>query len=92
MKKSKDELMKQIEAYDISDDIKIELMEDVSDSLEVSETDDKTEEITELQKKYDDLKAKYKERFLAPVDKKDEKEEVIEEGLEEKKEIDIKEI
>lgn len=90
MKRSKEELLAKIDEYDISDEVKLELMEDISDSIEV-ETEDRSGELEEIKKKYEDLKIKYKERFLAPVDKKD-KEEIVEEGLEEKKEIDVKEI
>lgn len=77
-----------------NDELLIELMEDVTDSM--SEKDNKeSEEISKLKSeledykmKYDDLRDKYKERFLSsdmiPVEK--------EESLEEKNYIDIREI
>ena len=67
----------------------IQLLEDIEDSMEVGEVD--TAKIDELQAKLDDLQEKYKQRFLKGDDKKDKKEEVDEE-LEEKEVIDIKEI
>ena len=57
-KMSKEELISKINGLEIDDNAKIELMEDVTDSFEVSETDN-----TEL-----------KERFLKGDDKKDEEE------------------
>lgn len=84
-KLSKDELIQKInEKEDIGDDTKIELMEDITDSFDVESSEN-----SEYKNKYEELKEKYKERFLNSS-KKDEKEDV--EGLEEKKEISIKEI
>ena len=90
---SKDELLKKITEKITDEDLVIELMEDISDSLDVSAEEEKKvleDKITELELKLEDLKTKYKERFL--------KGEVIEEvkdEIEEPKEeevIDIKEI
>lgn len=92
-KLSKDELLKKITEKITDEDLVIELMEDISDSLDVSAEEEKKvleDKIAELELKLEDLKTKYKERFL--------KGEVIEEvkdEIEEPKEeevIDIKEI
>ena len=91
-KLSKDELLQKITDRITDEDLVIELMEDISDSLDVSAEEEKKvleDKINELELKLEDLKTKYKERFL--------KGEVIEEvkEIEEPKEeevIDIKEI
>lgn len=89
-KLSKDELLKKITEKITDEDLVIELMEDISDSLDVSAEDEKKvleDKISELELKVEDLKTKYKERFL--------KGEVIEDEIVEPKEeevIDIKEI
>ena len=87
MKLSKEELIKKISEYEIGDEIKIELLEDVSDSFEVPEVDNS--ELEDLKIKYEELKEKYKERFLSGSE--EEKEEEIEE-LKEEEVIDVKEI
>ena len=89
MKLSKEELKSKVNELVIDNDIAIQLLEDIEDSMEVGEVD--TAKIDELQAKFDDLQEKYKQRFLKGDDKKDKKEEVDEE-LEEKEVIDIKEI
>lgn len=63
MKLSKDELISKINGLEIDDNVKIELMEDVTDSMEVAEEVDNTE-LEEVKAKYEELKTKYKERFL----------------------------
>lgn len=88
MKLSKEELISKINGLEIDDNAKIELMEDVTDSFEVSETDNT--ELEEVKTKYEELKTKYKERFLKGDDKKDEKEK--EDEMEEKEVVDVKEI
>ena len=89
-----------------NDDLLIELMEDISDSVDgesaeitalKEEISKKELEINDLKMKYEDLKSKYKERFLSSeelVDKLEEEkvEEIPEESLEEKEVVDIKEI
>ena len=75
-----------------NDDLLIELMEDISDSVDMkSEELEKIKaELDDYKAKYEDLKEKYKERFLSsevPEEKEEEKEE-----LEEKEVIDVKEI
>lgn len=89
MKLSKEELLKKISEYEIGDEIKIELLEDVTDSFEVPEVDNT--ELDEIKAKYEELKEKYKERFLGNEEKEDEKEDDIEE-LKEEEVIDVKEI
>ena len=88
MKLSKEELISKINGLEIDDNVKIELMEDVTDSFEVSETDNT--ELEEVKTKYEELKTKYKERFLKGDDKKDEEEK--EDEMEEKEVVDVKEI
>ena len=90
MKLSKDELIAKINGYEIDDNVKIELMEDVTDSFEnsvdTSETDD-------LKAKYEELKQKYKDRFLKGEEtEKETKDETDNPEMEEKEVIDIKEI
>lgn len=87
-KMSKEELISKINGLEIDDNAKIELMEDVTDSFEVSETDNT--ELEEVKTKYEELKTKYKERFLKGDDKKDEEEK--EDEMEEKEVVDVKEI
>ena len=89
MKLSKEELKQKVNELVTDNDIAIQLLEDIEDSMEVGEVD--TTKIDELQAKLDDLQEKYKQRFLKGDDKKDAEEEVDEE-LEEKEVIDIKEI
>lgn len=90
---SKDELLKKITEKVTDEDLVIELMEDISDSLDVSYEEEKKvleDKINELELKLEDLKTKYKERFLKGevIDEvKDEIEEPKEEEV-----IDVKEI
>lgn len=92
-KLSKDELLKKITEKITDEDLVIELMEDISDSLDVSSEEEKKvleDKINDLELKLEDLKTKYKERFL-----KGEVIEEVKEEIEEPKEeevIDIKEI
>lgn len=89
MKLSKEELKQKVNELVTDNDIAIQLLEDIEDSMEVGEVD--TSKIDELQAKFDDLQEKYKQRFLKGDDKKD-AEEKKDEELEEKEVIDIKEI
>ena len=81
MKLSKEELKQKINDLAVDDDVKITLLEDVEDSF--VETVDNSEELQELKTKYEELKEKYKSRFLTgkEEDKKedDKKEEELEE-------------
>ena len=96
MKLEKEELIKKVNEKVMDEDVKIELMEDITDSFDTSETETKSEDtarIEELEEKYKNLQEKYKERFLKgdETDKKDEEPEDVEE-YEEKEIVDIKEI
>lgn len=76
-----------------NDELLIELMEDVSDSMEKGESEELAKIKSELEDyriKYDDLKEKYKERFLSSDEIPQEK--IEEPVLEEKEVIDIREI
>lgn len=88
MKLSKEELIAKIDSLEsITDEVKIELMEDITDSFEGTGEVDK-EKYIEVEK-YNDIVKKYKDRFMdsgsKEVKKEDEKED-------EKKIIDVKEI
>ena len=92
MKLSKEDLKKKITEV-ADEDTQIALLEDIEDSFVESEDGDKVEKTAydELEIKYNDLKAKYKERFLKGEEvKEDEKEDG--EELKEEEVIDVKEI
>ena len=86
-KYSKEELSSRINELDIADDIKISLMEDISDSVDVSNIE---QERDDYKAKYEDAVAKYKDRFMMGDSKEDKKEDF--EELKERKVIDIREI
>ena len=91
MKLSKEDLKQKVNELVNDNDIAIQLLEDIEDSMEVGEVD--TAKIDELQAKLDDLQEKYKQRFLKGDDKKDDEDKKeVDEELEEKEVIDIKEI
>lgn len=91
MKLSKEDLKQKVNEIVTDNDIAIQLLEDIEDSMEVGEVD--TSKIDELQAKLDDLQEKYKQRFLKGDDKKDDEDKKeVDEELEEKEVIDIKEI
>lgn len=93
MKLSKEDLKKKITEVVADEDTQIALLEDIEDSFVESEDGDKVEKTVydELEIKYNDLKAKYKERFLKGEEvKEDEKEDG--EELKEEEVIDVKEI
>lgn len=91
MKLSKEELKQKVNELVTDNDIAIQLLEDIEDSMEVGEVD--TSKIDELQAKLDDLQEKYKQRFLKGDAKKEaEDKKEVDEELEEKEVIDIKEI
>ena len=98
---SKEDFKKKIDTLEISDDKKIEILDDIEDSLkeDVNEEYKATYEaekkemkasIARLEAEAAELKAKYKERFFNTeiVENKDD----ISEDIEEKKIIDVKEI
>lgn len=75
-----------------NDELLIELMEDVSDSIDNKESEELSKiksELDDYKMKYDDLREKYKERFLSSEEIPKEREI---EKLEEKEVIDIREI
>lgn len=87
---TREELIDKINNYDgVNDDIKIELMEDITDSFDDSELVSLREEISNTKTELDDLKRKYKERFSEVKEvKKDE----VDDIYKEKEYIDVKEI
>lgn len=101
-KLSREELILKIDSLPLSDDDKISLMEDITDSMRTDATDELNQVKADLEKALmdvEDLKAKYKARFLSgevqiveePVA---EAEEVVEEITEEAEPevIDVEEI
>lgn len=92
-KKSASELSEYINGLELDDEVKIVLMEDVTDSISPEENEELNrlkDEVNEYKEKYEEVKAKYKERFYTAVES--DKKEDIQEELEEKEVIDIKEI
>ena len=87
MKLSKEELKNKVNELVQDNDIAIQLLEDIEDSMESGEID--TTALDELQAKFDELQTKYRERFLKGEEVK---EKPTEEGMEEKEVIDVKEI
>lgn len=92
---SAEDLSSRINDLELDDDVKISLMEDITDSVSADESEELATLKSELEKAradYEDLKEKYKARFLkaAEEDESDKSEE--DEDLEEKEVIDVKEI
>lgn len=96
MKLSKEELKKRIDEVVADEDIKISLLEDIEDSMTEVESEGETvtkEEYDKVVSERDEIKQKYKDRFLSGEETKEVEEEKEEKGLEEEGEvIDIKEI
>ena len=95
MKLSKEELLAKINEKVMDEDVKIELMEDITDSFAEAEEVKEDERVKELEEKYKVLQEKYKERFLKGDEEKEEvaeEKEVDDEELKEEEVIDIKEI
>lgn len=97
MKLSKKELMQRVSNLIEDDETKISVLEDMEDSI-VEESsvenviDENTKrELEEIKWKYEDLKNRYKERFLNGTDEESEEKEDDEE-LKEEEVIDVKEI
>ena len=93
-KLSKEELLTKVEATGMSEEEKISFMEDITDSFsepDTSEIDNLKSEIELKNAEIDDLRAKYKARFLSKEDIKEEPKEESKE-MEEKEVIDIKDI
>lgn len=93
MRLSKEELKKKIDEKIADDDLKIELLEDIEDSVDVSDDTEKVDKTAydEVVAERDEIKRKYKERFLKGNDEEKEEKEDVEE-LEEEEIVDIKEI
>lgn len=91
MKLSKEDLKNKVNELVQDNDIAIQLLEDIEDSMETGEID-KTE-LESLQAKFDELQTKYRERFIKGDEEKEELEEKpTDDGMEEKEVIDVKEI
>ena len=98
-KLSKEELIQKIDSLPLSDDEKISLMEDITDSMAVVDNSELESVKADLEKALmdvEDLKAKYKARFLSGEVKIEDTpaEEVVEEVKEEEEPevIDVKDI
>lgn len=92
-KYSAKELSSRINDLELDDEVKISLMEDITDSVSADDSEELASLKDELEKKaseLEDLKEKYKARFLKAVDTEEKEEK--EEDLEEKEVIDIKEL
>lgn len=86
MKRSLEELKSDITNLDISDEKKIEILENIVDSF--PETEEKDSEIEEYKSKFEELQKKYIERFKeSSVEKPSISEKTIETKL-----IDVKSI
>ena len=93
-KYSAEELSSRINELELDDDVKISLMEDITDSVSPDESEELAGIKAELEKKVaelEELKEKYKARFLKAVES-DEEEKEDTEDLEEKEVIDVKEL
>lgn len=94
-KYSAEDLSSRINDLELDDEVKISLMEDITDSVSPDESEELASVKAELEKKsaeLEELKEKYKARFLKAVEESEEVKEVEDEDLEEKEVIDIKEI
>lgn len=88
-KLSKEDLLTRVNESGMTDDEKISFMEDITDSF----VEPDTSELDKLKAEYEDLKEKYKARFLSSEEVKEVKEEKEEpKEMEEKEVIDIKDI
>ena len=94
-KYSAEELSSRVNELELDDEVKISLMEDITDSVSRDESEELASIKAELEKAkadYDELKEKYKARFLKAVEDEEVKDEVEDEDLEEKEVIDVKEL
>lgn len=91
-KLTKEEFLKKYSEKVEDSDLQLELMEDIADSFEVDSDSVSSEEFKELTQKYDDLKEKYKSRFLDVKEDNSKKDEKETEELEEKEYVDVKDI
>lgn len=90
---SAEELSSRINDLEIDDDVKISLMEDITDSISKDESEELAtikSELDKVKEDYESLKEKYKSRFFEAVSTDEEKKD--DEELKEEEVIDIKEI
>lgn len=95
MKLSKEELKKKIDELISDEGVKIELLEDIEDSMESGEGLVSKEELDKVIAERDEIRQKYKDRFLsgeAESEDVEKTEEPEDKGLEENEVIDVKEI
>ena len=94
MKLSKEELKKKIDEVITDDDVKISLLEDIEDSVDVADETEKVEKSAydEVVAKYEEIKQKYKDRFLKGEEVEEDKKEDDDEELKEEEIVDVKEI
>lgn len=96
MKKTLDELLNDVKSIEMSDDARVKLLEDLSDSFEPGESTVDLEKFVEkstfdeLTNNYNDLQKRYIARFGEKVD--DEPKDSDEELLKDKTVIDVKEV
>ncbi len=96
MKKTLDELLNDVKSIEMSDDVRVKLLEDLSDSFEPGESTVDLEKFVdkstfdELTNNYNDLQKRYIARFGEKV--ADEPKASDEELLKDKTVIDIKEV
>lgn len=94
-KYSAEELSRRVNELELDDEVKISLMEDITDSVSTDESEELAVIKAELEKTkadYEELKEKYKARFLKAVETEEVNDEVEDEDLEEKEVIDVKEL
>lgn len=93
-KLSKEELKNKIDEKITDEDLKIELLEDIEDSVDVSDDTEKVEKTAydEVVAERDEIKRKYKERFLKVDETKEDETKEDEEELTEEEIVDVKEI
>lgn len=88
-KLSKDELIAKYSEKIEDLDLVNELLEDIADSFDFDDSSF-TSEIERLNKEVENVKQKYKERFMTPSESVEE--DVVEDGVQEEEVIDIKEL
>lgn len=95
-KYSAEELSSRINELEIDDDVKISLMEDITDSISPEESEELATlqaEIERVNAELADLKEKYKARFMSAIASDEVKEDNIDDGeYKEEEVIDVKEI
>lgn len=88
MKLSKEDLLNKINVSELDDKIKIELMEDITDSF----GEDNSEELENIKNELSELQGKYKSRFIEGAENKESKKDEDDEDVKKKNVIDVKEI